>query len=94
VNEVHVFLEDDEENGFYIEETIEGFSSDEILDLIQYKSSDLIRRMKTQIDAAIREDTVKPREGVRLLNLYTEQLKAKTDLDMSPSPKKRRKQKA
>lgn len=90
VNEVHVFLEDDEDNGFYIEETIDGFRTNEVLDLIQYKESDLLRRMKKQIDVAIKNDTVKPREGVRLLNLFSEQLKAKTYLDTTPVNKKTR----
>ncbi len=91
VNEVHVFLEDDEEDGFYIEETIDGFRTNEILDLIQYKESDLIRRMKAQIDAAIKNDEVKPREGVRLLNLYTDQLKEKTYLDTRDTKRPKRK---
>ena len=29
MNEVHVFLEDDEEDGFYIEDSIPGFSVNE-----------------------------------------------------------------
>ena len=32
--------------------------------------ADLNRRMKQQVDAAIREDRVKPSEGIRLLNEY------------------------
>ncbi|MGE9296868.1 MAG: biosynthetic arginine decarboxylase, partial [Puniceicoccales bacterium] len=80
VNEVHIFLEDDEEDGFYIEETITGFSTDEVLDFIQYKDADLTKAMKKQIDAATRKDIVKPREGIRLLNLYTDMLKQKTYL--------------
>lgn len=80
VNEVHVFLEEDEEDGFYIEETIRGFSTDEVLDFIQYKGADLTRAMKKQIDAATRNDIVKPREGIRLLNLYTDMLAQKTYL--------------
>lgn len=94
VNEVHVFLEDDEENGFYIEETIDGFRTNEILEFIQYKESDLIRRMKAQIDFAIKNDTVKPREGVRLLNLYTTELGEKTYLDTKPQPKTKGRNKA
>jgi len=80
VNEIHVFLEDDEEDGFYIEETIKGFSTDEVLDFIQYKGADLTRAMKKQIDYATRKDIVKPREGIRLLNLYTDMLAQKTYL--------------
>ncbi|MEO0794193.1 MAG: biosynthetic arginine decarboxylase [Verrucomicrobiota bacterium] len=89
VNEVHIFLEDDEEDGFYIEETIKGFSTDEVLDFIQYKGGDLTKAMKKQIDAATRNDIVKPREGIRLLNLYTDMLKQKTYLTKgSVMPKK------
>ncbi|GHB90675.1 biosynthetic arginine decarboxylase [Cerasicoccus arenae] len=80
VNEVHVFLEEDEEDGFYIEETIRGFSTDEVLNFIQHKGADLTRAMKKQIDTATRNDIVKPREGVRLLNLYTDMLAQKTYL--------------
>ena len=92
VNEVHVFLEDDEEDGFYIEETINGFSTHEVLNFIQYKSADLCRMMKRQIDSATREDRVKPREGIRLLNLYSEMIQSKTYLNpTSPKPKAKRK---
>lgn len=86
VNEVHVFLEEDEEDGFYIEQTIRGFTTDEVLGFIQYQGEDLVRAMKKQIDRATRADVVKPREGVRLLNLYTGMLKQKTYLQ--PARKK------
>ena len=36
VNEVHVFLEEDEENGFYIEDRIPGFSVNEVLGFTQH----------------------------------------------------------
>lgn len=80
VNEVHVFLEDDEEDGFYVEEAIEGINIDEILPQIQYKSEYVSRLMKKQIDAAVKADKIKPREGVRLLAQYNEALKSKTYL--------------
>lgn len=83
VGEVHVFLEDDEEDGFYIEETIKGFNIGDVMDFIQHKSSDLVRAMKKQIDRATRGNKVKPREGMRLLSFYTELLQAKTYLDTS-----------
>jgi len=86
VNEVHVFLEEDEEDGFYIEETIRGFSTGEVLDFIQYKDADLAKAMKKQIDLATRKDVVKPREGIRLLNLYTDMLKQKTYLTPGRKP--------
>jgi len=86
VNEVHVFLEDDEEDGFYIEESISGSSVGEVIEDVQYQQADLCRRMKRQIDAATRKDMIKPREGIRLLELYERQLRNKTYLRIEPLP--------
>ena len=36
VDEVHVFLEDDEEDGFYIEDSIKGFTINDVLGFTQY----------------------------------------------------------
>jgi arginine decarboxylase len=80
VNEVHVFLEDDEEDGFYIEESINGFRVDEVLKLIQWDGEELCRLMKKQIDRATKNDEVKPREGVRLLDLFEQLIHGKTYL--------------
>jgi arginine decarboxylase len=54
VNEAHVFLEDDEESGWYIEETIEGSTISEVLSLTQWDKNELIRQVKAQVDAASR----------------------------------------
>lgn len=78
VNEVHVFLDDDEDDGFYIEETISGWTTEAILQFIQYNGNDLARSMKRQIDKATVADIVKPREGVRLLSTYETILQQKT----------------
>src|SRR5690606_237796 len=78
VNEVHVFLEPDEPNGFYIEEALSGSRISDVIDGVQYQWEELCRRMKTQIDAATKEDLVKPREGVRMVEFYEEQMRSKT----------------
>jgi len=80
VNEVHVFLDPDEESGFYIEEEIPGNSIGEVLAMTQYDWRDLEKRMKTQIDAAIKQDVLKPSEGMRLLQDYERGLKDQTYL--------------
>ncbi len=85
VNEVHVFLEDDEPNGFYIEEALNGSRIADVIEGVQYQQEELCRRMKTQIDAATRRDLVKPREGVRLLELYESQMLNKTYLSVDTS---------
>ncbi len=70
VNEAHVFLDPDEESGFYIEETIPGNSISQVLELTQYHEKELVRRMKVQIDEAIKSDRLRPNEGMRMLNEY------------------------
>ena len=91
VNEVHVFLEDDEPNGYYIEETIAGSRIRDVINGVQYKHDELARRLKSQIDAATKRDEVKPREGVRLLELYEAILENKTYLNIERIPKKKKK---
>ncbi len=83
VNEVHVFLEDDEEDGFYIEDSIPGFSVNEVLKLTQYDGQMLSRKLKKQIDRATKEDLIKPREGTRILDEYLQILKSQTYLNES-----------
>jgi len=91
VNEVHVFLEDDEPNGFYIEEALSGSRMADVIEGVQYQQEELCRRMKAQIDAATRKDQVKPREGVRLLELYESQMLNKTYLNIErPNGKKKK----
>lgn len=94
VNEAHVFLEDDEEDGFYLEETLEGYSVERILGMIQYNAEDLCRMLKRQVDRATRADSVKPREGVAMVDLYERLIRGKTYLIPHRSKKKSESRKA
>jgi arginine decarboxylase len=80
VNEVHVFLDPDEDSGFYIEEDIPGQPIGEVLAMTQWDWRDLEKRMKSQIDVAIKQDRVKPNEGMRLLQDFERGLKDQTYL--------------
>ena len=80
VNEVHVFLEEDEEDGFYIEDSIKGFTTSDVLGFTQYDGHILTRRMKKQIDRATKADQIKPREGTKMLDEYAELLRGHTYL--------------
>ena len=80
VNEAHVFLDEDEEGGYYIEETIVGTTMEKVLALVQYSENDLRRKLKSQFDRAIKEDRLRPNEGMRLLNEYISGLKGYTYL--------------
>jgi arginine decarboxylase len=91
VNEVHVFLEDDEPNGYYIEEALSGSRIADVLEAVQYQQEELCRKMKAQIDAATKKDVVKPREGVRLLELYESQMLSKTYLNIETKTGRKKK---
>ena len=84
VNEVHVFLDDDDERGYYIEDTIPGNTIAEVLEMTQYFEKELVGKVKSQIDAAIKQDRLKPQEGMRLLADYERGLKEQTYLTFKP----------
>jgi len=88
VNEAHVFLDEDEDSGYYIEETIEGTTMEKVLALVQYTGTDLKRKMKSQVDSAIKEDRLRPNEAMRLLAEYEKGLKGYTYLDLKKVRKK------
>ena len=81
VNEMHIFLDEDEESGYYIEEIIGGNTIGNVLALTQWEKSELVRRMKVQFDAAIKEDRMKPNEAMRLLDSYEKALEGYTYLN-------------
>src|SRR5438128_4489085 len=60
VTEAHIFLDEDEESGWYIEEVIGGSTIGEVLAMTQWDKVELMRLVKTQVDAAIKSDRLKP----------------------------------
>jgi arginine decarboxylase len=83
VNEAHVFLDEDEESGWYIEETIAGSTIGEVLGLTQWDKNELNRHMKSQVDAAIKSDRLKPNEAMKLLASYERALLGYTYLSIN-----------
>lgn len=80
VNEVHVFLDEDEDAGYYLEETIAGDTIADVLRLTQWDLNELVKKMKAQVDLAIKEDRVKPSDGMRMLGEYEKGLREQTYL--------------
>lgn len=80
VTEVHLFLDEDEDSGYYVEEVIEGSTIGQVLSLTQWEQSELVRRMKSQVDSAIKSDRLKPNEGMRMLKAYEKALSGYTYL--------------
>ena len=82
VTEVHVFLDPDEESGWYIEEVIEGSTIGEVLAMTQWDKVELMRLLKSQVDAAIKTDFLKPSDAMKLLSDYERLLQEYTYLSL------------
>lgn len=80
VNEIHVFLDENEDEGYYIEERVAATTVGEMLEMMQYDRRDLIKQIKQQVDAAIKADRLRPNEGMRLLASYRAHLDSPTYL--------------
>ncbi len=87
VNEAHVFLDADEDCGWYIEETLEGSTIASVLAMTQWDEAELNRLMKAQVDAAIKSDRLRPAEAIRMLNSYEKALKGYTYLSFNNGTK-------
>ncbi|MFN2476750.1 MAG: biosynthetic arginine decarboxylase [Chthoniobacterales bacterium] len=85
VTEVHVFLDPDEESGWYIEEVIEGSTIGQVLALTQWDKIELMRLVKLQVDAAIKSDRLKPNDAMKLLSDYERGLQDYTYLSLTES---------
>jgi arginine decarboxylase len=83
VTEVHVFLDEDEESGWYIEEVIEGSTIGQVLALTQWDKVELMRLVKLQVDAAIKSDRLKPNDAMKLLFDYERGLAGYTYLSLN-----------
>ncbi|HEU5246222.1 MAG TPA: biosynthetic arginine decarboxylase, partial [Candidatus Udaeobacter sp.] len=83
VTEVHVFLDPDEESGWYIEEVIGGSTIGEVLSMTQWDKVELTRLLKAQVDDAIKTDRLKPNDAMRLLDDYERLLQEYTYLSLN-----------
>src|SRR6266403_77349 len=83
VTEVHVFLDPDEESGWYIEEVIEGSTIGEVLAMTQWDKVELMRLLKAQVDQAIKSDRLKPNDAMKLLDDYERLLQEYTYLSLN-----------
>jgi len=81
VNEVHVFQDESEPDGYYIEEVIRGNDVAGVLSWIQYHANHLEKLVKETIDIRVREGVIKPKEGVEFQNFYEKVLHGYTYID-------------
>jgi arginine decarboxylase len=80
VNEVHVFVDDDDPEDFYLEEVIPGDTVEKVLSRVQYDPPDLLRRVKTALDQRVKDGIIRPKEGVQLSDFYESVMRGYTYL--------------
>src|SRR5512144_1018624 len=80
VNEIHVFVDDEDPEDFYIEEVIPGDTIEKVLSRVQYEPAELFRRVKGALDQKVKEGAIRPKEGVSLADFYESVMKGYTYL--------------
>jgi arginine decarboxylase len=80
VNEIHVFVDDEDPEDFYIEEVIPGDTIEKVLSRVQYEPAELFRRVKGALDQKVKEGAIRPKEGVGLADFYEAVMKGYTYL--------------
>jgi arginine decarboxylase len=80
VNEIHVFVDDEDPEDFYIEEVIPGDTIEKVLSRVQYEPAELFRRVKGALDQKVKEGAIRPKEGVGLSDFYEAVMKGYTYL--------------
>ena len=83
-NEVHVYADPDELEGFYIEKMIPSTSVGQMLEFVQYFAEDLRRRMEKIVRAKVRDEVIRKREGVDFLEAYSKFFGTSTYLEDRP----------
>jgi arginine decarboxylase len=70
VSEAHIYADEEEPRGFWVEKIIPGTAVQEILAQVQYFPNDLNRRMSELVRTKIREGVVRPTQGMEILDQY------------------------
>jgi arginine decarboxylase len=83
VTEAHVYADDEEPDGFYVEKILPGTPVKDMLALVQYFPNDLHSRMNKHIRAAIQNGSIKASAGYKLLERYAESFNQSTYYDQS-----------
>ncbi len=81
VAEAHVYLDDTEPSGYYVEETIPATTVEQMLARVQYFPSDLQARVQATLRQKAKDGVVRPKEAQRILAQYRSFFEASTYLD-------------
>ncbi len=79
-NEIHVYCDPSDAQGFYIEEVIHGHSASSVLSTMQYNPEYMAQEVKRMITKEVGDKRLGAREGVKLAGLYQRALESYTYL--------------
>ena len=79
-NEVHVFSDDEDPEDFYIETIIPGDLISDVLSRVQYEPREILKRVKAVVDQKVKEQTLKPKEGVAMMEFLEATMRGYTYL--------------
>lgn len=80
LHEVHVYGDNDDPQGFYIEEIIKGNTASGVLSTMQYNPEYMAQKMKKNVSKIISEGKMPPRLGVKWVDFYEDCLTSYTYL--------------
>ncbi len=80
LHEVHVYGDNDDPQGFYIEEIIKGNTASGVLSTMQYNPEYMAQKMKKNVSKIVSEGKIPPRLGVKWVDFYEDCLTSYTYL--------------
>jgi arginine decarboxylase len=80
LHEVHVYGDNDDPQGFYIEEIIKGNTASGVLSTMQYNPEYMAQKMKKNVSKIVSEGKMPPRLGVKWVDFYEDCLTSYTYL--------------
>lgn len=79
-NEVHVFVDDEDPEDFYLESVFPGDIVSDVLSRVQYEPRELVKKIKSVVDQKVKEGALKPKEGVGVMDFLENTLRGYTYL--------------
>ena len=79
-HEVHVFVDDEDPEDYYLETVMPGDSIKDVLSRVQYEPGELLKLVKNAVDQRVKTGDMKPKTGVATFDIVTAAMGAYTYL--------------
>lgn len=82
LNEVHIFVDENDPDQYYIEEIIPGNRCADVLKIMQYNPKEMCAKIKKTVDCRIKSGDIPSRKGVELTDFYEKMIYSYTYLNI------------